>query len=155
MKRGSLTKKVNLILEVIHDSSIFSLQGIAQPNPIAGGVGFGTPLPALVPAGGGGGVSINPGGRGGGGGGGGVPSAGAHGGSMESLNSTNSSTLSQLSYGSTISTGERHRELTTTLKFKIVYERLRVLAPSHREEARRRDSHSLLQMDLHFSVSSL
>ena len=107
MKRGSLTKKVNLILEVIHDSSIFSLQGIAQPNPIAGGVGFGTPLPALVPAGPGGGVSINPGGRGGHGGGGGVPSAGAHGGSMESLNSTNSSTLSQLSYGSTISTGER------------------------------------------------
>ena len=81
------------------------LQGIAQPNPIAGGVGFGAPLPPVVPSGSGG-VSINPGGRGGGGGGG-VPSAGAHGGSMESLNSTNSSTLSQLSYGSTISTGER------------------------------------------------
>ena len=81
------------------------LQGIAQPNPIAGGVGFGAPLPPVVPSGGSGGVSINPGGRGGGGG---IPSAGmAHGGSMESLNSTNSSTLSQLSYGSTISTGER------------------------------------------------
>jgi len=88
--------------------------GIAQPNPIAGGVGFGTPLPALVPAGPGGGVSINPGGRGGHG----LhhPSAGAHGGSMESLNSTNSSTLSQLSYGSTISTGSGHGPFRSSLK---------------------------------------
>ena len=71
---------------------------------MGGGLGFGAPLPPVVPAGAGG-VSINPGGRGGMG----QPSAGAHGGSMESLNSTNSSTLSQLSYGSTISTGEGDR----------------------------------------------
>ncbi len=61
--------------------------------------------PMGVPSGSGG-VNSNPGGRTGTGGGGGLPVGGAHGGSMESLNSTNSSTLSHLSYGSSISTGK-------------------------------------------------
>ncbi len=89
-----------------------SFQGVPQNSvqvlPSAtsvGGGGLGIHLPPInnapLPPGGGGGVSFTPGGKTGTG-----YTQMAYGGSMESLNSTHSSTLSNLSYGSTISTGE-------------------------------------------------